>query len=123
MAEFEALLADPSVHLFHGRQCFLLLRVVLGEAEVLTLATHPDGQRQGRATALMSKAIKAIPAKRFVLEVAADNTPACALYARLGFRTVGRRAGYYQRADGTRCDAVTMALSPQGGYMAFPSAV
>ena len=93
-----------------------------GEAEVLTLATHPDAQRQGRATALVSKAISAIPAKRFVLEVAEDNTPARALYARLGFRTVGRRTGYYQRADGTHCDAVTMAFSPSGD-MAFPSAV
>jgi [ribosomal protein S18]-alanine N-acetyltransferase len=42
------------------------------------------------------------------LEVATDNLPAQALYRAFGFDEVGRREGYYQRADGTRISALTM---------------
>ncbi len=42
------------------------------------------------------------------LEVAEDNDPARALYKGCGFQSVGRRAGYYLRGDGTRRDAVVM---------------
>ena len=42
------------------------------------------------------------------LEVGVDNEPAIALYEGLGFERVGRRAGYYTRADGEIVDAIVM---------------
>ena len=39
---------------------------------------------------------------RVFLEVDDGNRPALQLYARAGFREVGRRAGYYARAEGAR---------------------
>jgi ribosomal-protein-alanine N-acetyltransferase len=44
------------------------------------------------------------------LEVEEGNGPAIAVYRRLGFQETGRRDGYYQKADGTRVSALTMAL-------------
>ena len=42
------------------------------------------------------------------LEVATDNISAQKLYQAFGFDEVGRRDGYYQRANGTRISAYTM---------------
>jgi ribosomal-protein-alanine N-acetyltransferase len=42
------------------------------------------------------------------LEVATDNRSAQALYQTFGFEGVGRRDGYYQRANGSRVSAYTM---------------
>jgi ribosomal-protein-alanine N-acetyltransferase len=42
------------------------------------------------------------------LEVATDNVSAQLLYQTFGFNEVGRRDGYYQRANGTRVSAYTM---------------
>ena len=42
------------------------------------------------------------------LEVATDNLSAQSLYHAFGFDRVGRRDGYYQRANGTRVSAYTM---------------
>ena len=41
-----------------------------------------------------------------------DNAPARALYARFGFREVGRRAAYYAHADGSRGNALILAREP-----------
>lgn len=95
---------------------FALLRAVVfagggGEAEVLTLATRPGARRQGVArralTAALAKA-HAAGVDRVYLEVAADNVAARALYAGLGFRVVGRRQGYYVRANAASVDALVM---------------
>jgi ribosomal-protein-alanine N-acetyltransferase len=45
---------------------------------------------------------------RLILEVAADNAAALALYRAAGFTEIGRRADYYHRADG-RMTALVMA--------------
>jgi ribosomal-protein-alanine N-acetyltransferase len=42
-----------------------------------------------------------------ILEVAADNPAARALYARAGFREVGRRRNYYRR-PARRADALIL---------------
>jgi ribosomal-protein-alanine N-acetyltransferase len=89
---------------------FILCRVMAGEAEILTLAVRPDLRRRGAAQALVeaASALCAQTAEAMFLEVAEDNPGALALYARSGFRTVGRRAGYYARAGAASVDAIVM---------------
>lgn len=107
--EFTALLAQPSIFLTtSGRLGFVLARVILDEAEVITLtiATSARGKGLGRRmlqdfeTAAFRKG-----ARRAFLEVAADNVAALALYQSCGWRESGRRRGYYQRKGGPGCDA------------------
>lgn len=84
-----------------------------GEAELLRVATHPGQRGRGLATRLLSRALGILERSgrpRTHLEVAADNAPARALYARLGFSVSDVRKRYY--ADGA--DAVTMSRGPVG---------
>ena len=89
---------------------FILCRVLAGEGEVLTLAVRPEYRRRGAAMTLIEAALAlaASTAEAMLLEVAADNPGALALYARIGFRTVGRRAGYYARTGAPAVDAIVM---------------
>jgi ribosomal-protein-alanine N-acetyltransferase len=82
----------------HAPGGFILARRVLDEAEILTLAVHPDSRQQGIGQALVETAALAVAAagaKVMFLEVAEDNAPAMALYARSGFERAGRRRDYY----------------------------
>lgn len=91
---------------------FVLGRLVADEAELLTLAVHPDARRQGLGRGLVVALAQALAdrgGRRLLLEVAADNGAAIALYDRLGFARIGRRPGYYLAAGGGRCDALLMA--------------
>ena len=110
-AEFAALLDSRLTFAVGDERCFALVRVVVDEAELLTIATHPDHQRQGLARAVM-KSWRDEAARRGAetafLEVAADNTPACHLYETCGFCICGNRPGYYRRQDGTSVDAILM---------------
>ncbi|KIC16960.1 GNAT family N-acetyltransferase [Leisingera sp. ANG-Vp] len=109
--EFSALLESPLVFAAGDARCFALVRVIADEAELLTVATHPEYQRQGLARACMtgweSEARERGAAEAF-LEVAADNAPAQALYSACGFAECGRRAGYYRREGANPMDAVLM---------------
>jgi len=81
-------------------QSLLIIREGGGQAEVLTLATHPDVRGQGLACRLMEEAIPTLQSPVLFLEVAEDNAPAIALYTRLGFTSFGRRPNYYRREGG-----------------------
>ncbi|MCC5983518.1 MAG: GNAT family N-acetyltransferase [Rhodobacteraceae bacterium] len=104
-AEFAALLDDPQVIITTAPatpdappQAVAVVRIVLDEAEVLTLAVAPAWRRRGLGQAVLNDALArahAAGATASFLEVAADNAAALALYGRMGFRTVGRRRGYY----------------------------
>lgn len=89
---------------------FILCRAIAGEAEILTLAVRPSARRRGVAAALVqaAAALAAETAEALLLEVAADNAGAIALYEGAGFSRVGRRAGYYARAGGAAMDALVM---------------
>ena len=97
-ADFARYLADPLCLLTGTAEAFVLTRAVAGEAEILTLSTHPDVQGQGRATRVLADAIAAEVARGttvLFLDVAADNVAARALYDRAGFRIVAERKNYY----------------------------
>lgn len=77
---------------------FILARRVLDEAEILTLAVRPEHRRQGLGEALVETAAlvaAAAGARVMFLEVAEENAPAMALYAKAGFEKAGRRRDYY----------------------------
>jgi [ribosomal protein S18]-alanine N-acetyltransferase len=107
-ASFATMLAQPGMHGFlDERGGFLLLRIIMDEAEIITIGV--TATRQGIATALMQQGIAAACAagvKTIHLEVAEDNIPARALYAAQSFNQTGRRKAYY--ANGTA--ALTLAL-------------
>jgi len=92
---------------------FVLGTAILDEAEILTVATDPPVQRQGKARAALQDFVNHAEARgvsRIFLEVAADNAPALALYAHAGFAQTSLRKGYYRRADAPNCDAIVMQL-------------
>jgi ribosomal-protein-alanine N-acetyltransferase len=86
------------------------LMAVGAEGEVQTLAVEESQRRFGIGGVLLD-ALVSEAARRgcttVLLEVAADNHSAQALYAARGFEQVARRSGYY----GPGRDAVVMRLS------------
>ena len=110
--EIAGLLDQPTVFAMGDARAFALVRVVTDEAELLTIATHPDHQRQGNARALMDTCHATAAergARRMFLEVAADNSAARGLYTALGYRQVALRKGYYPRDTAPAADALVMA--------------
>lgn len=92
-----------------------LWRLVLDEAELLTIGTRPDRRGQGIGRALLRAGIAKLQAQaatRLFLEVAVTNKEAIYLYASLGFSSVGRRRDYY-RHQGVAIDAELMMLGLQ----------
>jgi ribosomal-protein-alanine N-acetyltransferase len=119
--EFEGLLADRAVladGLFLGRSQtpsgFVLSRIVLDEAEILTIVMAPEARGRGHAHPLLAHHLDELVragVRTVHLEVEEGNAPALALYRRFGFRQVGRREGYYGKPDGTKVAALTMSVS------------
>ncbi len=91
---------------------FALGRVIADEAELLTVAVHPDAQGSGLGrsclNAFEAKAI-ARGATRAFLEVSAQNDPAIKLYRTSGYSETGRRPAYYTDAQGQKSDALLMS--------------
>ena len=101
--EIAGLLSAPLCFCLADPNGFLIGRVVAGEAEVLTLAVHPDAQRSGIGRRLLNRFLaeaKTRGAEVAFLEVAADNAAAAALYRSSGFTAAGRRNGYFTGASG-----------------------
>lgn len=97
---------------------FILLRAVIDEAEILTLAVTPEHRRRGTASRLLDEALAILRTghiTHWYLEVAADNPAARALYARHGFEICGQRPDYYGGGpQQAAADAIVMTrlLSP-----------
>jgi ribosomal-protein-alanine N-acetyltransferase len=110
-AEFADLLDNRLTFTVGDERCFAVVRVIVDEAELLTIATHPDHQRQGLARAVMKTWMELATqrgADTAFLDVAADNAPACDLYQLCGFSICGNRSGYYRRQNDPAVDAVLM---------------
>ncbi|MBV8939579.1 MAG: ribosomal protein S18-alanine N-acetyltransferase [Alphaproteobacteria bacterium] len=96
---------------------FVLLRAAADEAEILTLAVIPACRSEGVGMALVEAAIGEAGrrgAATMFLEVAENNAPALALYARAGFAAVSRRARYY----GGKTDAMVLRRAVDGRCVA-----
>jgi ribosomal-protein-alanine N-acetyltransferase len=112
------LLASPGVGGFlldDAESCIglAICRIVLDEAELLTIAVRPAHRRTGAGRALLQAVIeraRGAGARRLFLEVGADNPAARALYAAVGFQPVGGRRAYYRRGHAPAADAIVMRL-------------
>jgi ribosomal-protein-alanine N-acetyltransferase len=117
--EIGELLASPGVagHLLQqqGREIgFALCRIVLDEAELLTIAVLPTERRRGAGRLLLQMVLdlaREREARQLFLEVGEDNPAALALYRQTGFEEIGRRAGYYQRQSRAPADALVMRFA------------
>lgn len=91
----------------------LVLRVVAGEAEIITITTSNEYRRMGLARHLLSHACEMALAEgvaTFCLEVSDKNKAARMLYESMGFTLAGQRKAYY-RTENTCCDAVLYRLN------------
>ncbi len=112
--EFASLLPQTGVILCGDAKSFILGRVIVDEAEVLTLATHPDHQRKGLAQAALAQFLtlaRSQGAVRVFLEVAELNIPAKALYLKNNFEIIGNRPRYYVTKDGGKIGADIMQIN------------
>jgi [ribosomal protein S18]-alanine N-acetyltransferase len=82
---------------------FILSRLVLEEAEILSVAVTSSRRGKGLARRLLDlnlRRLAGLGARTVFLEVDEGNVPARRLYQRAGFRDVGRRPGYYAAGQG-----------------------
>jgi [ribosomal protein S18]-alanine N-acetyltransferase len=89
----------------------IIIRVVAGEAEVLSMAVHPDHRKQGIAQSILAYSLNRLAQQNVTqvfLEVAQDNAAARALYARNHFTQIGLRKGYYDRGPLPPMDALVL---------------
>jgi [ribosomal protein S18]-alanine N-acetyltransferase len=101
--EFHRLLTDRNVvgHCMTvGRTVagFILSRLAVGEAEILSVAIAPAWRGRGFARPLLDlhlRRLAGLGARAVFLEVGENNAPANRLYRKAGFYEVGRRQGYY----------------------------
>jgi ribosomal-protein-alanine N-acetyltransferase len=90
----------------------VVLRIVLDEAEVITLGVDVPMRGKGIAHLLLNHALHvaaSLQVQQCFLEVREDNVAAITLYQRVRFRQVGVRKDYYVTPQG-RKDAWMMVL-------------
>ncbi len=91
---------------------FAVVRMVLDEAEILTIGISGDYQRSGAGTQLYERLEGALKQRNIVslfLELRKGNTPAAGLYRKAGFKLVATRKDYYRSLCGAmREDALIM---------------
>lgn len=114
---FADILAGPGAILTGDDRCFALGRVIAGEAELLTIATHPNHRRRGlaqeRLAAYHAAAISRGAVTSF-LDVAKTNQAAQQLYVNAGYARVGIRKNYYHISEGYREDAHVFSIQLSG---------
>jgi ribosomal-protein-alanine N-acetyltransferase len=89
----------------------IVVWLIVEEAHVATIATHPDFRRKGIAKRLLAHALRKLMeqgARSSFLEVRESNRAAQELYRKFGYEETGRRRRYYKDNDE---DAILMNLS------------
>jgi ribosomal-protein-alanine N-acetyltransferase len=120
-AEFEALLVQPGTCALiadhrgpFGRRTpagFILYRLVVDEAEILSVAVRPQCRRRGIGRVLLEEALRHLfreGAHMVHLEVEDNNLSAISLYGGMEFHESGRRAGYYRGGRESATGALVM---------------
>jgi [ribosomal protein S18]-alanine N-acetyltransferase len=114
--EIESLLLDRNViahRAIVGRSLigFILSRMAIDEAEILSVAVAPARRGRGLSRQLVDlhlRRLAGIGVHRVFLEVDEGNIPARKLYARAGFHDVGRREAYYSDQRGRNAAALVL---------------
>ncbi|PWG17645.1 GNAT family N-acetyltransferase [Salibaculum griseiflavum] len=102
-AEFADLAARPGTILTGDARVLVIGQVVAEEAEIFMVLTDPAHRRTGLARdalARFEQAAREAGAIRTILDVAADNDAARALYDRAGYVCIAERRAYYPRPEG-----------------------
>lgn len=95
---------------------YCILYPAVDELHLLNITVSPKLRQLGLGSRMMN-AIEGVAAQqnmpRIILEVRPSNTPAVALYQRLGYEQIGVRKNYYplNPESGKREDAIVMAKS------------
>lgn len=117
--EFEVILsaretvADGLLDSSGKLQGMAITRVIGSEGEILTIAVGKRYRSQGNGALLMEyhlTHLTSLGVARLFLEVSDENLPAKKLYEKFSFKQVGERRGYYKNADGSRLDALILAV-------------
>src|ERR1041385_3367151 len=88
----------------------IVVWLIVDEAHVATIATHPDFRRQGIGKNLLGYALRDLigkGARSSFLEVRESNVAAQDMYRQFGYKESGRRRRYYKDNDE---DAILMNL-------------
>ena len=88
--------------------------LVVDELHITVVAVDPDERQRGHGHCLLLALLQRARqdgAAHATLEVSDDNIAALALYNRAGFRTAGRREGYYR--DGSDALIQWCRLTPE----------
>lgn len=107
--EFNDILAGPGVFSITENGGFIIGRVAVDQAELLTLVVPKDNRRKGTGTRLLKAFIataEGLGARKAFLEVASDNKPAVKLYEKQGWAQAGTRKNYYPRKNTKAADAL-----------------
>lgn len=96
----QAAIDDPAqdVLVAHTADAYAVVRTVVDVADLDRIAVLPQVRRRGVGRGMLAEAItraEGRDAERMLLEVAADNTAAIALYVAAGFDEISRRPRYY----------------------------
>lgn len=88
---------------------YIVLRKILDEAELLSIAVKPELRRKGIATELIKNVLDELKdsVETCFLEVRVSNKEAISFYEKIGFKKVGLRKKYYLLPEE---DAIIMKL-------------
>jgi [ribosomal protein S18]-alanine N-acetyltransferase len=90
---------------------FVMSRLFVPEAEILSIAVAAPQRRHGLAHRLLDlhlKRLAELGARTVFLEVDENNEAARRLYSRFGFANVGRRPGYYPQGGTEGASALVL---------------
>ena len=89
---------------------FIIARCGVDDWEIENVVVAAESRRKGIGGELARRVLREAEGLPVLLEVRHSNTAARQLYQQLGFKEVGRRAGYYR--DPTE-DALVLRFSPE----------
>lgn len=92
---------------------FVIFRLVIDSAEIITIAVTPKSRGQGLGSKLLKKMLENLKeekAQTVHLEVAEDEGDVIRFYHKHGFQQINVRKAYYQRKN-SYVDALCMSLS------------
>lgn len=96
---------------------YFVLMPVVDEMHLLNVCVDPVWHGGGLGVAMLREIVRLTQAGGMagvLLEVRPSNLRAMRIYEKFGFRTIGRRKGYYPAHEGRREDAIVMRLVLEG---------